>query len=160
MLASNDSDCAMPCSGNNSETCGGPSLLSVFNTTGIQLLGHPATVDGYTYQGCWAEGSNSRALTGASLVNSTGMTVEQCIGFCSASSWGYAGLEYGSECWCGNSLAAGQAAPQADCNMLCSGAPLEYCGSGNRLDLYKAAAQTKSKRFLAGRKSSKEVAWW
>jgi hypothetical protein len=39
--------------------------------------------------------------------------------------------------YCGNSIAA-SAAPAniGDCNQLCAGSAFEYCGNGNRLDVY------------------------
>ncbi|CAI4216450.1 unnamed protein product [Parascedosporium putredinis] len=47
------------------------------------------------------------------------------------------GLEYGQECFCGNSFNSGSiAAPITDCNMPCAGNPFEFCGAGNRLSVY------------------------
>lgn len=64
------------------------------------------------------------------------MTLESCASFCSG--YVYFGTEYSSECYCGNSLASSSApAPLSDCSMTCSGNPYEYCGAGNRLELYK-----------------------
>jgi hypothetical protein len=63
------------------------------------------------------------------------MTLESCATFCK--SYKYFGTEYGGECYCGDSLAPSSAsAPLADCNMVCTGNALEYCGAGNRLELY------------------------
>lgn len=43
----------------------------------------------------------------------------------------------GGECYCGNSLRGGSTiAATTDCSMLCNGNQFEYCGGGNRLDLY------------------------
>lgn len=40
--------------------------------------------------------------------------------------------------YCGNGLEAGSVeAPVADCSMVCGGDPYEYCGNGNRLELYR-----------------------
>ena len=51
--------------------------------------------------------------------------------------WTYWGVEYGGECYCGNSFAAGSVtAPDSDCSFLCPGNSLEYCGAGNRLSTY------------------------
>jgi hypothetical protein len=42
--------------------------------------------------------------------------------------------------YCGNSLNTGSvSAPESDCNMVCAGDPFEYCGAGNRLELYRLA---------------------
>lgn len=43
--------------------------------------------------------------------------------------------------YCGNSINAGSvSAPVAECNMVCAGDPYEYCGAGNRLELYRLAS--------------------
>lgn len=68
----------------------------------------------------------TRTLEGASYTNNTGMTDEACIAFCQSQSMYWAGTEYSTQCFCGNSLAGGGslAANQGDCNMACSGMPL------------------------------------
>lgn len=52
------------------------------------------------------------------------------------------GTEYGSECYCGNSLMGGSA-PVADgrCSMTCGGSPATICGGPNGLSLYRFAPQ-------------------
>ncbi|KAG6025053.1 hypothetical protein E4U41_001620 [Claviceps citrina] len=99
---------------------------------------HRATVGGYKHVSCWTEGVSARALGGISLVNDT-MTLEKCAQYCSA--YVYWGTEYGRECYCGNSLdKSSAAAPMADCNMVCGGDASEYCGAGNRLELYSTTS--------------------
>jgi len=51
----------------------------------------------WIYQGCYTDG-NPRTLPSASYANTTGMTVETCIGFCASQYWIYAGTEYAQEC--------------------------------------------------------------
>ncbi|WPH02215.1 Hypothetical protein R9X50_00507000 [Acrodontium crateriforme] len=97
---------------------------------------------GWTSQGCYTEATNSRALTSASYTNNTGMTEESCISFCSSKSLIYAGVEYSSECYCGNSFADGSTtAAITDCNMACSGNSTEACGGGNRLNVFWSGQQ-------------------
>jgi hypothetical protein len=75
-----------------------------------------------------------RALSAATFA-SDDMTLEACQAYCSA--YTYFGVEYGRECYCGNSFNAGSTlAPAADCSMTCPGAPTQYCGAGNRLSVY------------------------
>lgn len=65
------------------------------------------------------------------------MTLDSCEAFCSGKGTTYFGVEYARECYCGNKFEAGSVnAPASDCNMLCSGDQLQYCGSGNRLSVY------------------------
>jgi len=40
----------------------------------------------------------TRTLTSATFTNTTGMTVEACVGFCDAQSFIYAGVEFAQEC--------------------------------------------------------------
>lgn len=64
------------------------------------------------------------------------MTIEMCLSY--ASNYNYAGVEYGRECWYGNTLDPGatKAATNTPCSFLCPGNSLEYCGAGNYLILY------------------------
>lgn len=155
-LQVDDGNCNYPCSGNINEICGGNgvgsgaggSYISLFadstqfdgNTTSPSApTGGPYVnpgVNGYTSIGCYTEGTNSRALpNGETMVNST---VAVCVAACQASNYIYAGLEYGQECWCGNSFAAG-AVPTAitDCSTPCKNNATEYCGAGQRLNVYE-----------------------
>jgi hypothetical protein len=64
------------------------------------------------------------------------MTVETCLSLGAGSV--YVGLEHGRECWWGNTLTSGTTAEATtdNCNMVCAGSALEYCGAGNHLTLY------------------------
>lgn len=95
------------------------------------------SVASYTRLRCATEGSGVRALTGASFAYDT-MTLESCAANCTAAGpFAYFGTEYGRECFCGNSLhSSSQEAPDSECNMPCVGDATEYCGAGNRLELY------------------------
>lgn len=70
------------------------------------------------------------------------MTIAACTSACQAAGYILAGCEYAGECWCGNTFANGgtMAPPTADglsgCSMQCNGNLSEYCGGGNRLDVY------------------------
>ncbi|OCF56169.1 hypothetical protein L486_06110 [Kwoniella mangroviensis CBS 10435] len=126
--------CDMSCPGQLGTTCGGPSLLSLFKDS--SLLYSLTTIGNWEKQGCIQEVSG-RALNAASLVTDD-MTLEKCTSFCSASGFTFAGLEYGSECYCGNSLANGATldAFSTQCNMACSGNKGEICGGPNGITLY------------------------
>lgn len=65
------------------------------------------------------------------------MTDESCINYCNSAGFIYAGTEYSTQCYCGNSLATGgNPAPTTDCSMTCSGNATESCGGPNRLNLF------------------------
>ncbi|KAK4124797.1 WSC-domain-containing protein, partial [Parathielavia appendiculata] len=91
-------------------------------------------IPGYDFSGCYTEATNSRALTGSAYFDDL-MTVEKCAAACSG--FKYFGVEYGRECYCGNTIAEGSVqASLADCSFACPGDATQNCGAGNRLDLF------------------------
>lgn len=57
-----------------------------------------------------------------------------------AGGYTYAGLEYGQECWMGNTLLSPLVnATASACNMVCMGNVGEICGAGSVLSLYMRA---------------------
>ncbi|KZF20208.1 WSC-domain-containing protein [Xylona heveae TC161] len=121
-----DGGCNMDCSGDETEFCGGPSHLNMYQKN--------STTPGYVFMGCYTEGTNARALPDKSTAGSSN-TVESCYTFCSG--YSYFGVEYSDECYCGNTLSTGSV-PATDngCTMPCAGNSTEMCGGPNRLDLY------------------------
>ncbi|MCJ1284401.1 hypothetical protein MMC26_003733 [Xylographa opegraphella] len=120
------------------------SQTTTFITTSSTTATAPSTpiptVNGYTYQGCMVDNISGRVLTGKSTSTST-TTYASCAVFCSG--YNYMGLEYGFECWCGNSYANPTSlAPDTDCSFSCSGSASEVCGAGNRLTMFKNNVQT------------------
>lgn len=135
------SDCNIICAGNPYEYCGAGDRLELYSDATGPITGPsaPATIGDFTFVGCWTEGDGVRALSGASYSNATNMTLENCASFCTG--FEYFGAEYGSQCYCGDILdPTSSAAPLSDCNMVCSGDADEYCGAGNRLELYNNTA--------------------
>lgn len=93
-----DTACNMPCSGAATEPCGAGSRLSMFHTNAITGPGPNPGVNGFTYLGCYSEGTTGRALTyGAGLAGAT-LTVDKCTAACHAANYILAGVEYGGEC--------------------------------------------------------------
>jgi hypothetical protein len=94
----------------------------------------PSALDGKcVFVGCYTEATNTRALNEDTLIDYIDMTVEMCASFCS----GYMlfGLEWRGECYCGDALQPGSVLrPPTECDLTCDGAPLEFCGAGDRLD--------------------------
>lgn len=163
-LEVDEGNCNYPCKGDINQICGGNgvgagsggSYISLFadssrfdgNTTTPGSTTTPSTpaptggpfvnpgVGGYSSIGCYTESTTGRALPNGKTI--TSKTVGLCVAACSASNYVYAGLEYGGECWCGNSFTAGSV-PTAitDCNMVCGGNSTEYCGAGSRLNVYQ-----------------------
>jgi hypothetical protein len=63
--------------------------------------------------------------------SSSSMTPTSCINTCSSLGYSYAGVEAGSECWCGNQFSNGvpTSVPRSDCSMPCSGNSSQTCGA-------------------------------
>lgn len=78
---------------------------------------------GWTEIGCIAEGTNGRALTGASMT-SPGMTRAACANFCASKNFTLAGVEFSDECYCDNQMrngAAGSTVTWNECSNTCAG---------------------------------------
>jgi len=155
-LLVDDSLCEMQCSGDKTQVCGGTNGYASFyyDVTrydpvtkafdGVVGKGIPQTVQSvknFTYQGCYSEATGGRALSQKSI-NSVNVNVQFCADYCSA--YTYFGVEYGSECYCGNTLAATSTKkPDTDCYMFCAADEFAYCGgAGGRLGLYQQGANS------------------
>ncbi|CCC09943.1 hypothetical protein SMACR_02523 [Sordaria macrospora] len=152
-----DSECNMLCAGDSTEYCGAGNRLELYSTTAgtgtgtatssaaqpTATLGRKDAVGDYVFVGCQTEATQGgRALEGKFWADD-GMTLEGCAEACEG--WEYFGAEYGRECFCGNTLRGGSApAPLADCSFTCAGNPYQYCGAGNRLELYRLASASSS----------------
>jgi hypothetical protein len=92
------------------------------------------------YYGCYTEGTQSRALTGAATFNFTTMTPQVCESFCYAQKLPIWGVEYGGECYCGDHLTVGAWQSFASqCAVKCPGNNALSCGGGGYLNLYGAS---------------------
>ncbi|KAJ4315651.1 hypothetical protein N0V94_005848 [Neodidymelliopsis sp. IMI 364377] len=67
------------------------------------------------------------------------MSVAKCAKFCSQ--FDLFGVEYGRECWCGNTRDSGSTkVDSSECSFTCPGNDAEKCGAGDRLNIYTNAA--------------------
>ncbi|KAI5212235.1 WSC-domain-containing protein [Aureobasidium subglaciale] len=100
----------------------------------------------WQYVGCGTDNLSSRTLNSAST-SSNSMTVESCISYCEGKGYSYAGLEYASQCYCGNSVASDRLPVDGvlgNCFTPCTGDSTEYCGGGSALSLYQSCKGTSS----------------
>lgn len=76
------------------------------------------------------------------------MTIETCVDFCTSKGHTYAGMEFGSQCYCDNKLPADRA-PIAgmlrNCIMPCAGNSAEKCGGHDAIILYQKASGASTK---------------
>ncbi|KAJ3920741.1 glycosyl hydrolase family 71-domain-containing protein [Lentinula edodes] len=115
----------------------------------------------FTSVGCVAEGTTGtrRALTGANYTNSA-MTPAKCQSFCA--SYTYAGTEYSTQCYCGNSItnngATGTVVASSNCNSKCGGDSSQSCGGSYYLNLYsKSGSSSSSTTSIASITSSTSI---
>ncbi|MCJ1306720.1 hypothetical protein MMC25_000363 [Agyrium rufum] len=108
------------------------------------------TSKGWEYLGCGADQYGNNALTGYREDVKT-QTVEDCVATCGGKGFSIAGLEYSSQCFCGNSLPArAQPIPNivGPCTMPCAGNSSQVCGNGGALSLYqKCSGNCKNAEF-------------
>ncbi|KAF9484188.1 hypothetical protein BDN70DRAFT_181683 [Pholiota conissans] len=120
-----------------STTTSSTSTTSTTTSTTSSAISTPTS--GWSYQGCYTD-SETRTLTGL-YVSDSAQTVEKCQARCQAGGYLYAGVEYGVECFCSNTiLSTASKVAESDCSMTCGGNSGEKCGAGYRLSLYKAAS--------------------
>jgi len=77
-----------------------------------------------TLLGCYTD-TATRDLSVSEWDNSQ-MTVEKCVAFCNSLSTTYAGVQFSTQCFCGNSF--GAYGESNNCNMNCGGDANENCG--------------------------------
>jgi hypothetical protein len=116
------SNCATPCAQNANEVCGGSNALSLYVIVPI-----------WQSMGCYSDTTLKRTL--AQSLNVGGNTVEKCQAACQNAGYVYAGMEFGTQCFCGNTIDNG-GAPTSGCGTPCPGDASETCGGANALSLY------------------------
>ena len=142
-LSVHDTDCAMACTGNQNEICGGPNLVSVYSQGPIQIYQPPKPQNstGYwQYQGCLLDSSTGTRTFPHQLILASNNSATNCLSQCAAYGYMAGGMEYSDECYCGDqadiTAAGATLQPETDCNMPCSGNGSYICGAGNRLSYY------------------------
>lgn len=124
--------CAMECGGDHEAPCGDADRLNVYFNPDVPPISNPKAVGDYTAKGCFTDKQSTRSLSGG-VLRRADMSIEMCAVFCR--NFIYFGLEFGSQCFCGNSLGGAQVS-EDECGMLCAGNDSETCGSADRLTVY------------------------
>lgn len=106
------------------------------------VVGDAATyyknVTGWQYLGCGKDNGVNRTFT-ADHWWSNSVTIEGCMDYCKSRGHSYAGLEYSTQCFCGDSLPSNRAPTPGvlgNCLSPCAGNSSDYCGGSNRLSIY------------------------
>ena len=75
--------------------------------------------------------------------NEHGLTIEICKKLCFEDhGYVYAGVQYSSQCFCGNNRPTTSPVPQSQCSMACSGDRSQKCGGSWRSNIYQNPGQS------------------
>ena len=143
--------CNMACKANSKQYCGGSGAISVYNNTDytsripkqVKINNTEIT---YEYRGCYADNGGARTIGGQSpdyILKDLGASgsVDTCLAFCQSGGFTWAGIEYGSQCFCNKAglSSNAQLKPNGDldCNMPCKGDVTENCGQSGTIQVYQ-----------------------
>ena len=63
------------------------------------------------------------------------MNIEKCITLCKEKNFGFAGVQSGNQCYCGDEAPI-QSAPARECHLNCAGNTSQKCGGHWRMNVY------------------------
>jgi hypothetical protein len=109
-----------------------------------------ATEPAKTYLGCYNDYQNGIRVLGDYVASTNEMTVEQCVSACGSSGYKYAGVQDGSQCFCGSGNYSSQGANSTGCNMQCTGNSAETCGGNGANSVYTAQSEVAPQNLAAG----------
>lgn len=91
------------------------------------------------YLGCYVDNSTRELKYNTSL---TITTINQCRLLCQTNTSKYSGVQYGTECWCGNVFNTYAKAPEIECNLTCGVVPAKRstttCGGSYRNNVWRS----------------------
>ncbi|KIK55349.1 hypothetical protein GYMLUDRAFT_842632 [Collybiopsis luxurians FD-317 M1] len=112
------------------------SQVTKRTTITLSVLLHYET---YNSIGCFADSSPLHVLPYTPYPpDDTSNTVEKCIDACRTAGYAFAGVECGSECFCGSTFDS--TTPMANCNDPCTGNVHEICGGSGAIQVYQNAS--------------------
>jgi len=124
LVKSSNENCNKPCPGDNAQFCGGVSK-HLFVKLGVQMK----------FEGLYAF-ANGRDLNKDSKKIAKA-THEACNDFCKKKNYLYAGLQSGSECYCGDSYGKYGKVEDRFCDKPCQGNNKQRCGGNWRNTILK-----------------------
>ncbi|XP_038075540.1 uncharacterized protein LOC119743224 [Patiria miniata] len=89
----------------------------------------------FIYMGCFLDDGSARAME--YHLSSDSMDVETCVTHCRRRGYPYAGLQYQSQCFCGDEgYDVHGLRSDGECSMTCAGNGGQYCGASHRNSVY------------------------
>jgi len=138
---------------------GGPALAKLATNCPVTKIAGPQNPftdilsQGWAYLGCASDVVSQRSLTGYTNIYMTDqetMTVYKCAATCGSYNYKYAGLEYGGQCFCGNSFPSSRMPSSTilgSCNMVCRGDSSQWCGGPNAINLYQSCTGSSCRNY-------------
>ncbi|GAB7345585.1 hypothetical protein MBLNU457_3887t1 [Dothideomycetes sp. NU457] len=131
------------------DTLPGCNPVQWANATSQHCSKPPATIgapmkyynaeDGWTYVGCGSDNGANRTFNAAQWWSNE-VDIPGCLNYCGSKGYKYAGLEYGNQCFCDDTLAEDRAPVPGvlgNCLSTCAGNSSMYCGGADRLSIYE-----------------------
>ncbi|KAI0120937.1 WSC domain-containing protein [Xylariales sp. AK1849] len=94
----------------------------------------------WKYLGCAKDGNGMTRTLDGTQQDKPDMTVDSCIKFCDARGFSYAGTEYKTQCFCGNTIAEDRVAANGtlgQCDFKCGGDGKQICGGYGWISVYQ-----------------------
>ncbi|KAK1964847.1 WSC domain-containing protein [Colletotrichum sublineola] len=127
--------CNMACTGDKSQYCGGPGAINIYKSS-KPVTGAPSVIpNDWIYQNCYTDSPSKRAFS-YKVPSFDKFSAAQCISQCNSLGYEFAGLEYGSECYCGHSIDGSSTPASSGCDMSCNGNRFDTCGGAGRISIY------------------------
>jgi hypothetical protein len=129
--------CLLACTGGDgSLKCGAGSRIQIYKYTGVpKALALPTR---WKQIFACAQDSSDRVFGDLTKVDIVSNTPATCAAICYGRGYKLAGVEYGSECYCGNyfNLAVPTQRPVSDCSYACPNSPGVTCGGPFAVQIY------------------------
>merc|ERR1719347_1007405 len=85
--------------------------------------------------GCFID-SRDRILPKSILFRDSQLTITKCVDACKAANYLFAGVEFSSECWCGNTVPGNLQVADSQCGDPCTGDATQICGDTWRINVF------------------------
>ncbi|GAA5931862.1 uncharacterized protein JCM15063_001588 [Sporobolomyces koalae] len=140
------SRCNMPCKNDNTKTCGGSSVLDVYQSVQVAPLTGPkdlTTYGSWTYDSCYKDLVNQQRVLPSSTAVAN-FTIENCLDAAGALGAKVVGLSYSHECWYSTTDIASSSykIDDTNCRFVCRGNPNEVCGGNAALSVWRLGSNT------------------
>jgi hypothetical protein len=136
-------DCSTPCTSGDTGACGGPYKISLYELGPVGFapttpppVASPAPAPAppaFTYRGCIKDGI-PRVLNSTSTYSPSNMSPSVCASIAQQAGRKYFGIEYGGDCYVGDSLLSNTTA--SDCSTPCTSGDKGACGGAWTISLY------------------------